>query len=60
MDSGGRARSAAALRREHRLDALPDASHVHNFYHRIRDPIEQHDPDLLYFDKPCSQSAGVE
>lgn len=35
---------------KHPVDALPDASYVKNFYDRTRDLIDQHDPDLLYFD----------
>ena len=35
---------------KHPHDALPDASFVKNFYDRVRDLIDQHDPDLLYFD----------
>jgi alpha-L-fucosidase len=35
---------------KHPMDALPDASYVKNFYDRTRDLIDQHDPDLLYFD----------
>ena len=35
---------------KHPADALPDASYVKNFYDRTRDLIDQHDPDLLYFD----------
>ncbi len=35
---------------KHPEDALPDISYVKNFYDRTRDLIEQHDPDLLYFD----------
>lgn len=35
---------------KHPLDALPDISYVKNFYDRTRDLIDQHDPDLLYFD----------
>lgn len=35
---------------KHPPDALPDASYVKNFYDRTRDLIDQHDPDLLYFD----------
>ncbi|SPE18104.1 Alpha-L-fucosidase [Candidatus Sulfotelmatomonas gaucii] len=35
---------------KHPKDALPDASYVKHFYDRTRDLIEQHDPDLLYFD----------
>jgi alpha-L-fucosidase len=37
---------------KHPFDALPDASYVKNFYDRTRDLIDQHDPDLLYFDNP--------
>ena len=35
---------------KHPNDALPDASYVKHFYDRTRDLIDQHDPDLLYFD----------
>ena len=35
---------------KHPYDALPDVSFVKNFYDRTRDLIDQHDPDLLYFD----------
>jgi alpha-L-fucosidase len=35
---------------KHPFDALPDISYVKNFYDRTRDVIDQHDPDLLYFD----------
>jgi len=35
---------------KHPSDALPDISYVKNFYDRTRDLIDQHDPDLLYFD----------
>ncbi len=35
---------------KHPFDALPDISYVKNFYDRTRDLIDQHDPDLLYFD----------
>ena len=35
---------------KHPYDALPDISYVKNFYDRTRDVIDQHDPDLLYFD----------
>ena len=35
---------------KHPYDALPDISYVKNFYDRTRDLIDQHDPDLLYFD----------
>lgn len=37
---------------KHPYDALPDASYVKNFYDRTRDLIDQHSPDLLYFDNP--------
>ncbi len=35
---------------KHPIEALPDISFVKNFYDRTRDVIEQHNPDLLYFD----------
>jgi alpha-L-fucosidase len=35
---------------KHPFNALPDISYVKNFYDRTRDLIDQHDPDLLYFD----------
>jgi len=35
---------------KHPADALPDVSYVKNFYDRTRDLLNQHDPDLLYFD----------
>ena len=35
---------------KHPADALPDPSYVKNFYDRTRDLIDQHDPDVLYFD----------
>ena len=35
---------------KHPYNALPDVSYVKNFYDRTRDLIDQHDPDLLYFD----------
>lgn len=35
---------------KHPPEALPDVSYVKNFYDRTRDLIDQHDPDLLYFD----------
>jgi alpha-L-fucosidase len=35
---------------KHPQNALPDISYVKNFYDRTRDLIDQHDPDLLYFD----------
>jgi alpha-L-fucosidase len=37
---------------KHPFNALPDISFVKNFYDRTRDLVEQHDPDLLYFDNP--------
>ena len=37
---------------KHPFDALPDISYVKNFYDRTRDLIDQHNPDLLYFDNP--------
>ncbi|HUO29246.1 MAG TPA: alpha-L-fucosidase, partial [Bryobacteraceae bacterium] len=35
---------------KHPDNALPDISYVKDFYDRTRDLIDQHDPDLLYFD----------
>ncbi len=35
---------------KHPKDALPDASFAKNFYDRTKDLIDQHHPDLLYFD----------
>jgi alpha-L-fucosidase len=35
---------------KHPPQALPDVSYVKNFYDRTRDLIDQHDPDILYFD----------
>jgi alpha-L-fucosidase len=35
---------------KHPPDALPDISYVKNFYDRTRDLLDQHNPDLLYFD----------
>jgi len=35
---------------KHPSDALPDPSYVKNFYDRTRNLIDQHSPDLLYFD----------
>jgi alpha-L-fucosidase len=35
---------------KHPADALPDLSYVKHFYDRTRDLIDQHDPDILYFD----------
>ncbi len=37
---------------KHPHDALPDVSYVKNFYDRTRDLVDQHSPDLLYFDNP--------
>uniref|UniRef100_E6PYP6 alpha-L-fucosidase n=1 Tax=mine drainage metagenome TaxID=410659 RepID=E6PYP6_9ZZZZ len=37
---------------KHPENALPDISFAKNFYDRTRDLIDQHDPDLLYFDNP--------
>ncbi len=37
---------------KHPHDALPDVSYVKNFYDRTRDLVDQHNPDLLYFDNP--------
>jgi len=35
---------------KHPADALPDVSYVKNFCDRTRDLVDQHNPDLLYFD----------
>jgi alpha-L-fucosidase len=35
---------------KHPQNTLPDISYVKNFYDRTRDLIDQHNPDLLYFD----------
>ncbi|MGD0697613.1 MAG: alpha-L-fucosidase [Terriglobia bacterium] len=35
---------------KHPTDALPDTAYVKDFYDRTRDLIDQHNPDLLYFD----------
>jgi alpha-L-fucosidase len=35
---------------KHPANALPDPSYVMDFYNRTRDLIDQHDPDILYFD----------
>ncbi len=35
---------------KHPFSALPDISYVKDFYDRTRDLVDQHDPDLLYFD----------
>ncbi len=36
--------------RKHGVKENPDERYVRNFYDRVRDLIDQHDPDLLYFD----------
>jgi len=36
--------------RKHGIHEQPDEAYVRNFYDRIRDLVDQHDPDLLYFD----------
>ncbi|HEX5399850.1 MAG TPA: alpha-L-fucosidase [Verrucomicrobiae bacterium] len=36
--------------RKHGVHEQPDEAYVRNFYNRIRDLIDLHDPDLLYFD----------
>ncbi len=36
--------------RKHGIHENPDEAYVRNFYDRVRDLIDQHDPDLLYFD----------
>jgi alpha-L-fucosidase len=36
--------------RRHGVAENPDIAYVRNFYDRVRDLIDQHDPDLLYFD----------
>jgi alpha-L-fucosidase len=36
--------------RIHGIKENPDEKYLRNFYDRVRDLIEQHDPDLLYFD----------
>ena len=36
--------------RKHGIQENPDENYVRNFYDRVRDLIDQHDPDLLYFD----------
>ena len=35
---------------KHPFNALPDFTFSKNFYDRTRDLIDQHDPDILYFD----------
>jgi alpha-L-fucosidase len=36
--------------RKHGIKDGPDEKYVRSFYDRVRDLIDQHDPDLLYFD----------
>ncbi len=36
--------------RKHGIHEMPDEVYVKNFYDRVRDLVDQHDPDLLYFD----------
>ncbi len=36
--------------RIHGIHENPDEAYVRNFYDRVRDLIDQHDPDVLYFD----------
>jgi alpha-L-fucosidase len=36
--------------RLHGIHENPDEAYVRNFYDRVRDLVDQHDPDLLYFD----------
>ncbi len=36
--------------RKHGIHENPDEAYVRNFYDRVRDLLDQHDPDLLYFD----------
>ena len=36
--------------RKHGVRENPDEAYVRNFYNRVRDLIDLHDPDLLYFD----------
>ncbi len=36
--------------RKHEINENPDEKYVRNFYDRVRDLLDQHDPDLLYFD----------
>ena len=36
--------------RKHGVKENPDEAYVRNYYNRVRDLVDQHDPDLLYFD----------
>jgi len=36
--------------RKHGIHENPDVKYVRNFYNRVRDLLDQHNPDLLYFD----------
>jgi alpha-L-fucosidase len=36
--------------RKHGVNENPDDAYVRNFYNRVRDLMDQQDPDLLYFD----------
>lgn len=36
--------------RQHGIHEQPDDAYVRNFYNRVRDLIDRHDPDVLYFD----------
>ena len=36
--------------RKHGIHENPDQKYVRNFYNRVRDLLDQHNPDLLYFD----------
>ncbi len=36
--------------RKHGIKENPDEAYVKNFYDRVRDLLDQHDPELLYFD----------
>ncbi len=36
--------------RKHSIHENPDEAYARNFYNRVRDLIDQHNPDLLYFD----------
>jgi alpha-L-fucosidase len=36
--------------RKHGVHENPDEAYVRSFYNRVRDLVDRHDPDLLYFD----------